>query len=87
MSNTGDDVGVVLLDLHTTAAAVATLASRQLGGDEVFAQGHARGNALDDNRQPLTVGLTCREVPDHENPVFWPAPQLLVESCADRFGH
>ena len=45
-------MGVVGLDLHAPAAAVALLAARQLGADLGLRKGHAGGHAVNDDGQP-----------------------------------
>ena len=55
------DFGVVLLDLHPTAAAVATLASRKVRGDVSFGKRQAGRQAFDDHREAFAVALACRQ--------------------------
>ena len=54
------DLGGVLLDLHPPAAAVAELAPRHVGVEDVAVELEAGGQPLDDRRQSGTVRLAGR---------------------------
>src|SRR5712692_10631415 len=56
-ADAGGDVGLVPLDLHPAAAAVAALAAGQVLVDVGFGERQAGGNAVDDGGQRLAVGL------------------------------
>jgi hypothetical protein len=51
----GDDLGAVLLDLLSPAAAVAALPPPQVNGDVVFGQQQPRGHPFDDDDEALAV--------------------------------
>ena len=57
VAHAGGDLGAVLLDLHTPAAAMAELATGEVGVDVLGTQLEAGRQALDDRGQPWTVGL------------------------------
>ena len=51
------DDGLVALDFHAAAAAVAALAAGEVGVDVLDAEGHAEGEALDDDGEAGAVGF------------------------------
>ena len=65
MPDAGQNTGPVLLDEHSAPPAVAALAADQMAGDVRFADGKTCRYAFHNNDKPLSVGLACREKPDH----------------------
>jgi len=64
-------VGLVLLDLHPTAAAIAALAAREICVQVGLGQLEPGGNAVDDGGERFPVGLAGRE--EAERPAHEPS--------------
>ena len=61
VADAGRDLGVVLLDLHAAAAAIAALAAGEVGGDVASESGRPAGSAFDDHGEALAVAFAGGE--------------------------
>jgi hypothetical protein len=57
VAHAGEHVGLVGLNLHAAAAAIALLAAPQLAVHEIEIDGHAGGQPGDERDQSLSVGF------------------------------
>ena len=79
VAHTREDDRPVPLDEHPAAPAVAPLPPGQVGADVVFVQGESRRDALDDDDQPLPVGLSRRQEPDNGTPRWLSIPMDMSQ--------
>ena len=61
-TNAAADDGLITLDLHAAAAAVAALTAREVGVDVLDAEGDAEGQAFDDDGEAGAVGFAGGQV-------------------------
>jgi len=64
-SNAAGDRELVLFEFHPGAAAIAELATGEIGANGVEAHGHAGGQALNNCDQFRAVGFTCGQPTKH----------------------
>src|ERR1700730_18071732 len=65
MPDAGDDIGMVLLDLHSPAASVAQLPPAELDGDVGLTQRKSGRYTLDDDTEAFSVGFTSGQEAKH----------------------
>ena len=71
VANAGDDLGAVAFDLHPAAAAVAALATTELGVQGVDIDLETRGHPVEGHHERLAVRLTRGEKSQHPSSILY----------------